>query len=269
MVFICSKAARNFAGSPRPISHSQAETRPSLFQHSPVPWHSPSEQERVFSRSVDPVSFASNAPSVRASPIPGVWNRIHRTSARPGGNGQRVSELFRCCGLPPLEVEEFLEIRVALQIAEHTLQNRMSADKAPAMLVEPEQKLVVRIFQLPSRVQNIIIDLLSRSWLLTTVAFRFFSKCISFDEDDDPVQFILVAIAGWMNQRQRQTIEHLGEENRVLPYLRGSRGIETRDGITSQFKMSSYGAPLNRSEKIPPSAFCDAVMVACSIIKDH
>jgi hypothetical protein len=32
----------------------------------------------------------------------------------------------------------------------------------------------------------------------------------------DPVQFVLVAMAGWMNQRQQRTIEYLGEENRVL-----------------------------------------------------
>jgi hypothetical protein len=32
----------------------------------------------------------------------------------------------------------------------------------------------------------------------------------------DPVQFVLIAIAGWMNQRQRQMIEYLREENRVL-----------------------------------------------------
>ena len=32
----------------------------------------------------------------------------------------------------------------------------------------------------------------------------------------DPFQFLLVAIAGWMNQRQLQVIEYLQEENRVL-----------------------------------------------------
>ncbi len=32
----------------------------------------------------------------------------------------------------------------------------------------------------------------------------------------DPFQFLLVAIAGWMNQRQLQVIEYLREENRVL-----------------------------------------------------
>ena len=32
----------------------------------------------------------------------------------------------------------------------------------------------------------------------------------------DPVQFLMIALAGWMNQRQLQTIEYLREENRVL-----------------------------------------------------
>ena len=32
----------------------------------------------------------------------------------------------------------------------------------------------------------------------------------------DPFQFLLVAVAGWMNQRQQQAIEYLREENQVL-----------------------------------------------------
>ena len=32
----------------------------------------------------------------------------------------------------------------------------------------------------------------------------------------DPFQFLLVSIAGWMNQPQQQVIEYLREENRVL-----------------------------------------------------
>ena len=32
----------------------------------------------------------------------------------------------------------------------------------------------------------------------------------------DPFQFLLIAIAGWMNHRQLQVIEYLREENRVL-----------------------------------------------------
>jgi hypothetical protein len=32
----------------------------------------------------------------------------------------------------------------------------------------------------------------------------------------DPFRFVVIAVAGWMNQQQRQTIEYLREENRVL-----------------------------------------------------
>lgn len=30
----------------------------------------------------------------------------------------------------------------------------------------------------------------------------------------DPFQFVVIAVAGWMKQRQQQTIEYLREENR-------------------------------------------------------
>jgi hypothetical protein len=32
----------------------------------------------------------------------------------------------------------------------------------------------------------------------------------------DPFRFVLIAVAGWMNQRQLQMIDYLREENRVL-----------------------------------------------------
>jgi putative transposase len=41
----------------------------------------------------------------------------------------------------------------------------------------------------------------------------------------DPLQFVLVALAGWMNQRQQQTIEYLREEDRVLREQLGHRRI--------------------------------------------
>ena len=31
-----------------------------------------------------------------------------------------------------------------------------------------------------------------------------------------PFQFLVIAVAGWMNQRQQNVIEYLREENRVL-----------------------------------------------------
>jgi hypothetical protein len=32
----------------------------------------------------------------------------------------------------------------------------------------------------------------------------------------DPFRFLLIAVAGWMNQEQQQVVEYLREENRVL-----------------------------------------------------
>ena len=44
----------------------------------------------------------------------------------------------------------------------------------------------------------------------------------------DPFQFVLVAVAGWMNQRQQQTIEYL-RENRVLRDQLGDRRVRFND----------------------------------------
>ena len=32
----------------------------------------------------------------------------------------------------------------------------------------------------------------------------------------DPFRFVVIALAGWMNQKQQHAIEYLREENRVL-----------------------------------------------------
>ena len=45
----------------------------------------------------------------------------------------------------------------------------------------------------------------------------------------DPVRFVLIAVAGWMNQRQLQMIEYLREENRVLREQLGERRLRLTD----------------------------------------
>ena len=45
----------------------------------------------------------------------------------------------------------------------------------------------------------------------------------------DPFQFVLVAVAGWMNRQQQQTIEYLREENRVLREQLGDRRVRFND----------------------------------------
>jgi len=44
-----------------------------------------------------------------------------------------------------------------------------------------------------------------------------------------PWQFIVVAIAGWMNRQQQEMIEHLTEENRVLREKLGHKRIILND----------------------------------------
>src|SRR5712691_4906922 len=45
----------------------------------------------------------------------------------------------------------------------------------------------------------------------------------------DPFRFVLIAVAGWMNQRQLQIIDYLREENRVLREQLGGRRMRLND----------------------------------------
>src|SRR3954453_15175352 len=45
----------------------------------------------------------------------------------------------------------------------------------------------------------------------------------------DPVQFLIISLAGWMNQRQLKMIEYLREENRVLREQLGDRRVRFND----------------------------------------
>src|SRR5437868_5740061 len=45
----------------------------------------------------------------------------------------------------------------------------------------------------------------------------------------DPFSFLVVSLAGWMNQHQQQVIHYLMEENRVLREQIGNRRMRFRD----------------------------------------
>src|SRR5258706_12514305 len=45
----------------------------------------------------------------------------------------------------------------------------------------------------------------------------------------DPFRFVLIAVAGWINQRQLQAIDYLREENRVLREQLGQRRLQLND----------------------------------------
>ena len=45
----------------------------------------------------------------------------------------------------------------------------------------------------------------------------------------DPFRFVVIAVAGWMNQRQLQIIDYLREENRVLREQLGDKRLRLND----------------------------------------
>jgi putative transposase len=45
----------------------------------------------------------------------------------------------------------------------------------------------------------------------------------------DPLRFLLLSVAGWMNQQQQHLIEYLREENRVLRAQLGNRRLRFTD----------------------------------------
>src|ERR1044072_4275658 len=45
----------------------------------------------------------------------------------------------------------------------------------------------------------------------------------------DPFRFVVIALAGWMNQKQQHAIEYLREENRVLREQLGTRRLRFTD----------------------------------------
>ena len=45
----------------------------------------------------------------------------------------------------------------------------------------------------------------------------------------DPVRFVLISLAGWMNQQQQFAIDYLREENRVLREQLGGRRVRLND----------------------------------------
>ncbi len=57
----------------------------------------------------------------------------------------------------------------------------------------------------------------------------------------DPFQFIVIALAGWMNQRQQSVIEYLREENRVLREQLGDRRLRFNDDQRRRLTVRAKG----------------------------
>src|SRR5262249_12961649 len=57
----------------------------------------------------------------------------------------------------------------------------------------------------------------------------------------DPFRFVLIAVAGWMNQRQVEVIDYLREENRVLREQLGGRRLRLNDDQRRRLAVKAKG----------------------------
>jgi len=57
----------------------------------------------------------------------------------------------------------------------------------------------------------------------------------------DPFRLVLIAVAGWMNQRQLQMIDYLREENRVLREQLGARRLRLTDDQRRRLAVRAKG----------------------------
>src|SRR5262249_13554207 len=57
----------------------------------------------------------------------------------------------------------------------------------------------------------------------------------------DPFRFVLIAVAGWMNQREYQIIDYLREENRVLREQLGERRLWFNDDQRRRLAVKTKG----------------------------
>ena len=59
-----------------------------------------------------------------------------------------------------------------------------------------------------------------------------------------PLRFVLIALAGWLNQQQHDVIDYLREENRVLREQLGSRRVRFTD--TRRRRLAAKAKTLGR-----------------------
>src|SRR5687767_12501002 len=57
----------------------------------------------------------------------------------------------------------------------------------------------------------------------------------------DPVRFVVIAVAGWMNQQQLHAIDYLREENRILREQLGTRRLRLSDDQRCRLAVKAKG----------------------------
>jgi putative transposase len=67
----------------------------------------------------------------------------------------------------------------------------------------------------------------------------------------NPFHFVLIALAGWMNQRQYQLIDYLREENRVLREQLGERRLRFNDDQRRRLAVRAKSVGQRLKEQTP------------------
>jgi hypothetical protein len=68
----------------------------------------------------------------------------------------------------------------------------------------------------------------------------------------NPFRFVLIAVAGWMNQWEYQMIDYLREENRVLREQFGPRGLRFNDDQRRRLAVKAQGLTRRLVEEMSP-----------------
>src|SRR5215471_20227439 len=68
----------------------------------------------------------------------------------------------------------------------------------------------------------------------------------------DPFRFVLIAVAGWMNQWEYQIIDYLREENRVLREQFGQRRLRFNDDQRRRLAVKAKGLTRRLVEEMSP-----------------
>jgi len=66
----------------------------------------------------------------------------------------------------------------------------------------------------------------------------------------DPFRFLLIAVAGWMNQAQEHMIDYLREENRVLREQIGERRLRLNDDQRRRLAAKAKGLSRKRLAEV-------------------
>jgi hypothetical protein len=77
----------------------------------------------------------------------------------------------------------------------------------------------------------------------------------------DPFRFVLIAVAGWMNQWEYQIIDYLREENRVLREQLGQRRLRFNDDQRRRLAVRAKGLTRRLVEEMSPIVTWETLLV--------